>query len=102
VLLQLWGRKISLHHFVSDTSRIGSAFKGTVVVEGIEKDASTLIRELGNAMKSKIGEVVTARAAQEKVSDLSESQRHGLLAINFMQVGLILLGLSAVTVLIKQ
>jgi hypothetical protein len=86
----------------SDTSRIGSAFKGTIVVEGTEKDASTFIRELGTTMKSKIAEVVAARATQEKSSDLSDSRRHGLLAINFMQAGLILLGISAVTVLIKQ
>jgi hypothetical protein len=84
----------------SDTQRLATAFKGNLVVDGKEVEAATKIRELGEMMKSKIAEVVTAREEQEGQADLSDSRRHGLFAINFMQIGLILLGVSAVIVLI--
>jgi primase-polymerase (primpol)-like protein len=85
----------------SDIERIGSTFKGNLVVDGKEVEAATMIKELGNTMKTKIAEVVANREAQEGKADLSDSQRHGRWAINCMQIGLILLGVSAITVLIR-
>lgn len=85
----------------SDIQRIGSAFTGNLVVDGKEVDIAKMIKELGNTMKTKIAEVVATREAQEGKADLSDSQRHGRWAINCMQIGLILLGIAAVTVLIK-
>ena len=85
----------------SDVERIGCSFKGNLVVDGKEVEAATMIKELGNTMRAKIAEVVATREAQEGKADLSDSRRHGRWAINCMQIGLILLGISAVTVLMK-
>jgi len=79
----------------SDIQRIASTFKGNLVVEGKEVDIAEMIKDLGGQMKTKIAEV------EEGKADLSDSQRHGRWAISCMQIGLILLGIAAVTVLIK-
>lgn len=67
----------------------------------IAVDAAAKLRELGSILKDKVVEYVAARATQEGETDQSESRRRGLWAINCMQVGLILLGIAAVTVLVK-
>jgi len=85
----------------SDIQRIASTFKGNLVVEGKEVDIAEMIKDLGGQMKTKIAEVVATREAEEGKADLSDSQRHGRWAISCMQIGLILLGIAAVTVLIK-
>lgn len=93
--------KIHATMMSSTIQRMSTTVKGTYVKDGQEVDAAARMKELSSTLKDGVAKYVAARAAQEGQADLSDSRRRGLMAINCMQIGLILLGIAAVIVLVK-